>query len=58
MDSMDYGMLYGQPWDCLVLPSQRGASKAFLTVFFSENIISLKKGGRKGVMLNLYPLVG
>lgn len=58
MDSMDYGMLYGQPWDRLILPSQRGASKALLTVFFSGNIISLRKGGRKGVTLNLYPPVG
>lgn len=43
MNSMDYGMLYLQPWDCLMLPSQRGASKTFLSVFPSENIISLKK---------------
>lgn len=40
---MDYGMLYLQPWDGLMLPSQRGASKTFLSVFPSENIISLKK---------------
>lgn len=46
MDSMDYGMLYLQPWGCLMLPSRRGASKTFLTFFPSENIISLNKVGQ------------
>lgn len=42
---MDYGMLYLQPWGCLMLLSQRGASTTLLTVFLSENRISLKKMG-------------
>jgi len=49
-------MLCLQPWGSLMPPSQRGASKTFLTVSTSEYIISMKKGGgqTRGGTLNLY----
>lgn len=56
MESMDYGMLYGQCWDCLMLSSQRETNKAFLTAFHSDYILPLKKGGREGVNTPFVPL--
>lgn len=46
MESMDYGMLYGQRWDCSMLSSQRETNKAFLTAFHSDYILPLKKWGK------------
>lgn len=47
MESMDYGMLYGQRWDCSMLASQRGMNKDFLTVCHSGCIFPLKKRGKE-----------